>query len=253
MNKLSVLPSVLLMSILPIVASAAATSSAPSEETGVLLADGGKARAVIVWNGPGEADADKRHFRKDGREYVQSHLPWAIEQVSGARLEVTTTMPATDMPAIVVGKALLPAEARKRLDAATKRPDTRILLREGQRIYLAGAGASGDAGAVADFIHDELGVHLYGPDPVQWCIPHKPTLRVECRERIGTPAWARRKLDYDGNTIPHQGELAINYERFQAINGGGPDMQIAASHAWARALPRSLFRRAPRVFRRGER
>jgi hypothetical protein len=71
---------------------------------------------------------------------------------------------------------------------------------------------------------------------------------VGFKERISTPAWVRRKLSYDGRLIPHRGELAVNYGRFQAINGGGPDMRIAASHAWSRALPSSLFDQHPEYF-----
>ena len=240
----STLQATLLVGVCLSTVSAAETSTTPADEAGVLLAEEGRARAVIVWDTESTPQTDYDEVQK----YLEDHLPWAIEQVTGARLEVTTTMPAEDVPAILVGRSLLPASVRKRLDDATKRFDTRILSCDGRRIYLAGASTRGDAGAIADFIHDVLGVHLYGPDPIQWCIPKRSTLRVGFEERIRTPGWVSRRPWYDGNTIPRRGELADNFWRFQAINNAGPGMRISTGHTWARILPRELFDEHPEYF-----
>jgi hypothetical protein len=222
----------------------AAPISHAVESKGVTLVEDGKPKAVIVWDAKA---ADDRHFG-ELKPYIEEHLPWAIEQITGAKLQVVTAPPADDTPAILIGKSWLPADLAKRLTQHIKRFDTRMITRDQQRVYLAGGSVRGDAGAVADFIHDVLAVHLYGPEPIQWQIPHQPTLRADFSERIWTPAFVYRRTWYDAQNIPRRGELAENYERFLAITGAGPGMRISTGHAWSRVLPEDLFDQHPEYF-----
>lgn len=221
-----------------------AQESAPARDAGILLVDEGQPKAVIVWD---EKAADDPWFG-ELQPYIEEYLPWAIEQVTDTKLEVVTQPPGPDTAAIMIGKSWLPAEAAKRLEQAGRRFDTRIVTHDKRRVYLAGASARGDAGAVSDFIHDVLAVHLYGPDPIQWEIPRRRTLRVDFKERIWTPAFVLRRTWYDANTIPKRGELADHYRRFQAVAGAGPSMRVGTGHAWSRVLPPSLFEEHPEFF-----
>jgi len=221
-----------------------AQQTAPAEGGGVLLVDEGQPKAVIVWDAK---VADDPYF-KEFRPYVEEYLPWAIEQITGAKLKVVTQVPEEDTAAIMIGKSWLPADAAKRLEQGGQRFDTRIVTHDKRRAYLAGASVRGDAGAISDFIHDVLAVHLYGPDPIQWQIPQQKTLRVEFKERIWTPAFVLRRTWYDGKTIPKKGELADNHRRFLAIAGAGPYMKVGTGHAWSNVLPRSLFDEHPEYF-----
>ncbi len=216
----------------------------PAEDGGVLLVDNGQPKAVIVRDTKSEDDV----FFEELQPYIEEHLPWAIKQITGAKLEVVTNAPGENVPAVLIGKSWLPADAKARLERSTQRFDTRILTRAGQRIYLAGTSVRGDAGAIADFIHDVLAVHMFGPDPIEWNIPKHSTLRVDLKERISTPKFVLRRTWYDANNIPRRGELAKNYWRFLAITGGGPGMRISTSHSWSRVLPRSLFDSHPEYF-----
>ena len=221
-----------------------AETTAPTDAGGITLADAGQPKAVIVW----DAKAADDPFFEEVQPYIEEHLTWAIDQITGAKLEVVTNAPGEDVPAILIGKSWLPVDAKARLEKNSQRFDSRMLMRAGQRIYLAGASVRGDAGAISDFIHDVLAVHLFGPDPVQWEIPQSPTLRVDFKERISTPKFMLRRTWYDANNIPRRGELAENYRRFLATAGGGPDMTIGTGHAWSRVLPQSLFDSHPEYF-----
>jgi hypothetical protein len=222
-----------------------AQPTTPTHEGFVVLVDQGQPKAVIVWDAK---IADDPFFPKEIQPYIEEHLPWAIEQVTGAKLKVVTNAPGDDVPAIMIGKLWLPADAKAQLEKDGLRFDSRILTRSGNRIYLAGNSARGDAGAISDFIHDVLAVHLFGPDPIQWQIPKTNTLRVNFAERIWTPKFVLRRTWYDANTIPNRGELAENHERFLAIAGAGPGMKIATAHSWKKVLPKSLFEQHPEYF-----
>ena len=215
-----------------------------AEESGIVLVDAGQPKAVIVW----DAKAADDPFFEEFQPYFEEHLPWAIEQITGAKLKVVTNAPGKDVSAIMIGKSWLPNDARERLEKNGRRFDSRILTHSGQRIYLAGTSVRGDAGAIADLIHDVLAVHLFGAHPIQWQIPRQPTLRVAFKERIATPRFVLRRTWYDANNIPKRGELAENHRRFLATAGGGPDMKIGTGHAWSRVLPRSLFDSHPEYF-----
>lgn len=220
-----------------------AQQTAPADE-GVLLVDEGQPKAVIVWDAKAADDPNYREFQP----YVEEHLPWAIEQITGARLQVVTQPPDGHSAAIMVGKSWLPPGPAKRLEEEGTRFDSRILTRDRNRIYLAGLSVRGDAGAISDFIHDVLAIHPYGPHPIQWQIPKQKTLRVAFQERAWTPAFVLRRTWYDANNIPNRGELAENHRRFLAIAGAGPCMRVATGHAWSRVLPPELFKDHPEYF-----
>jgi len=232
--------------LLPCVAvvSLLAQSVAWAKDSGVVLVDQGQPKAAIVWDSKSKDDV----FFEELQPYVEEHLPWAIEQITGAKLAVVTNAPGENVPAIMIGKSWLPADAKVRLEKNSQRFDTRILARNGKRIYLAGTSVRGDAGAIADFIHDVLAVHMFGPDPIQWQFPKTNTLRVDFKERVSTPKFMFRRTWYDANNIPRRDNLAENYRRCLAINGGGPGMKISTSHSWSRVLPRSLFDSHPEYF-----
>lgn len=222
----------------------AAQQTAPADDGGVLLVDEGQPTAVIVW----DAKAADDPFFNELQPYIEEHLPWAIEKITGAKLKVVTQVPDGDTAAIMIGKSWLPVDAAKRLEQGGKRFDTRILTYDKNRIYLAGASVRGDAGAISDFIHDVLAVHMFGPDPIQWQIPQQKTLKVAFKERIWTPTFVLRRTWYDAENIPKRGELAENYRRFQAIGGAGPDMKVSTGHAWSRVLSKELFDEHPEYF-----
>jgi hypothetical protein len=161
---------------------------------------------------------------------------------------VIANAPGDDVSAILIGKSWPPADARKRFEQADHRYDSRILTQKANRIFLAGASVRGDAGAISDFIHDVLTVHLYEVDPIQWQIPRQPTLPVTFKEHIWTPKCVLRRTWYDAGNIPKRGELAENYQRLLAITCAGPGMNIGTAHAWSRVLPRSLFDQHPEYF-----
>ncbi len=215
-----------------------------ADDQGVLLVDEGKPKAVIVWDQEAAKDVHNASLQR----YVEDHLPWAVEQITGARPSVATTQPADDQPAIMIGKRFLSPDAQERLKNSGKRFDTRMLCGAKTRIYLAGATARGDAGAIADFIHDDLGLRMYGPDPVQWNVPRTKTLRVSVQERIWTPVWIFRSPWYDGHQISKDSEQAKNYGRFTALMGGGPGMSASAGHAWHYVLPPKEFEAHPEYF-----
>jgi len=232
---------------LDFVCGPAVGGQAASEDQGVLLVDNGQAVALVVW----DSAADDEPYYELMKTAVEDHLLWAIEQITGVRPAVTNEMPDADTAAIVIGRELLTPAMKYKLKQHTTRFDTRMIASAGNRIYLAGATRRGDTGAIADFIHDDLKLKMFGPDPVQWNVPHAKTLRVTVAERIDTPAFVLRSTWYDGQTIPSKpkGNLRRqNYERFRTIAARGRGMSAYVGHNWHRILPPEMFEEHPEYF-----
>jgi len=79
--------------------------------------DAGQPKAVIVWDAKTADDP----FFEELQPYIEEHLTWAIDQITGANLEVVTNAPGEDVPAILIGKSWLPVDAKARLEKNSQR------------------------------------------------------------------------------------------------------------------------------------
>src|SRR5690242_17370934 len=84
-------------------ASLVATRGA-AEQMLIPLVEQGQPKAVIVWDAKAANDP---FFSREVEPYIEDHLPWAIEQITGAKLSVVTNAPDGDAPAILIGKSWL--------------------------------------------------------------------------------------------------------------------------------------------------
>ncbi len=166
--------------VVALMACLAATVSAQAAQKDLVVASGGKCSAAIVVS-PAAGESEK---------LAAADLAKYIGLLCGATPAVADTPEAVqaalkgDAPALLVGAEALKAkpELRARLDKAANpkpllRADAIVLLREGNRVYLAGTNDESHYYAVAELLR-RWGCRWFIPTDFGECVPERPTLTV---------------------------------------------------------------------------
>jgi hypothetical protein len=167
-------------------------------------------------------------------------LAVAIEKMSGANIEVKEVTGAKDIPsgaAIVLGQPA--AELGAAPKAQTPWKDTvRTVIKNG-RILVAGESAMAENNGVMELLHEQ-GVRYFLPSnlpgDIGTVMPHKSTLRWIDRDEERHPfIRTRRVWGHNMGQIEKGGDWQTAWIR--RTQGFSP-VQIDASHAWARLIPK---------------
>ena len=169
-------------------AVAGAESASP-----VFLVKDGKAGVVIV-RSP-QAGPNEQHAAEDLVKYVNLMTGVTVPIVSAAEAK---TLLSSSRPVIWLGRAALEANPRlaERLQATLKRKpvlraDGIALLREGNKIYLAGSNDESHYFAVAELLR-AWGVRWFMPGAFGECVPEQSELAVGDLDLLYAPPFEAR-------------------------------------------------------------
>ncbi|MFZ4394064.1 MAG: DUF4838 domain-containing protein [Kiritimatiellia bacterium] len=171
---------------------------APSHLPVEIVRDG-EARAVVY-----VADPKVRELLKSkskDKPVIKQLLDQLFETVSlttGAKLELVSTNPPIDKPAIVIGDC---EESRRAGITATNLPVEGFVVQTApNRVFLVGStrGGDGTAWAVADFLERFVGVRWYWPTPYGGrSVRHQATLVIPPTHYRDQPVFSYRRMYQD--------------------------------------------------------
>lgn len=183
----------------------------------VKLADGGKARVVIVIDAA--ASAPER--------VAANELAAVLHRITGATFEVQTNTEAPGR-AILVGRGVAARKAFKEVNYDSLGDEELVIKTRGNRLLLAGGSPRGTLYAVSRFLQTQCGVRWWTP----WAsrIPQQRALRIpdidvrekpafEYREPYWYPAfdadWSwRNRCNGQGSQLPAEKGGRVNYKGF---------------------------------------
>lgn len=191
--------------------------AAASDAGSVTLVESGRSRAVIV----------VRKGASATEQFAASELQRYIERATGAKLDVTSSIPATGLH-VWVGNAGL-ARAKELGDEGVR------IEAQGQAVRIMGGSDRGTLYGVYTFLEKHVGVRWYAPgDRGEW-VPKKATLRVPEGVSEQKPAFAYRSFTYVGH--PSRGQEAAEVCEWLLRNR----VNVVVSRGWPEDLSQDEF------------
>jgi hypothetical protein len=209
-------------------------TAGPPASNPLLIVDRGKSDAVIVLSP--QAGRFERQAAEDLAKYIKA--------IAGASIPISITGDLSDpafasgRPLLVIGQAAFAAKPSLKSKLAgvleqkpLLRADGIVLLREANRLYLAGSNDESHYFAVAELLR-AWGVRWFMPGPFGECVPEEPELAIgdidlvysppfEIRsfwvswlgEAAGVGDFQLRNLMTDGKDVPFAGHALGQYTK----------------------------------------
>ena len=177
--RTSVALTLAVVAMLSAIPALCATAGPPASNP-LLIVDRGKSDALIVLSP--EAGRFEREAAEDLAKYIKA--------MTGASVPISSTSDVSDAafasgrPLLLIGQAAFaakPALKRKLAEVLEQKPllraDGIVLLREANRVYLAGSNDESHYFAVAELLR-AWGVRWFMPGAFGECVPEEPELAI---------------------------------------------------------------------------
>lgn len=171
-----------------------ATAGTPGSNR-LLIVNRGKTDATIVLSP--EAGRFERHAAEDLAKYIEAMTGVSLPIYSTDDISAALT---SKRQLLIIGQNVFAAkpELKNRLAAVLKqkpllRADGIVLLREGNRVYLAGSNDESHYFAVAELLR-AWGVRWFMPGPFGECVPEESELSVGDLDIVSSPAFEVRSF-----------------------------------------------------------
>lgn len=202
-----------------------------------------KAEFNVVRDGKAAAhiQVDAANTTAAGRETLLDAAHWlaqAIQQSSGAKLEVGETARGDGLPTIILARADVLPEIAREAGLKSQAFDAYAVVAQPQRLYLIGRSEAAVGYAVADVLH-RWGFRYYAPSPRWHIVPRTDNLAVDGRH-VDEPAMITRKIWY---AYGHNGaglkELSEAHRRWSIANRLTDFNLTQTGHAYGNIIGRN--------------
>ena len=204
------------------ITAALATLSGGARAVALELAEGGRARAVLVV--PANASEVERFVAGELKDYL-TRITGAVFLIYGDD---------RDLPAgfnrISIGRTRLLGE--KGITADGLEPEGFLLKTSGDNLFIFGADDAGTQYGVYEFLEAYCGVRWFYPGEYGEEVPRQSTLRVGPVDERQAPWFQRRRIGRD---------VESDYSQLGRKWKLGSGLNIAGVHAWGRMVPPAVY------------